>query len=64
MDINCVDGLGNTPLHHAVLHADAEIMHYLRQEGADVKLTNNAGETVFHMCANNTKYSVEDISKS
>ena len=61
--MKCRYSVGYTPLHVAVLHTDTETMHYLCQEGANVTLTNNAGETVFHMCAKNTRYSLEDMGK-
>ncbi|KAH8825650.1 ankyrin repeat-containing domain protein [Flagelloscypha sp. PMI_526] len=40
-DINCVDGLGNTPLHNAVLNGSTDILeHILEHDGCDVDPLN------------------------
>jgi len=45
-DINCVDGLGNTPLHLAVAHGSTDILeHILSQEDCDVDPINRMAKT-------------------
>lgn len=44
VDIDAVDNNGNTPLHFALLRND-EIAEYLLNEGADLFIKNNAGES-------------------
>ncbi|KAF6748364.1 ankyrin repeat-containing domain protein [Ephemerocybe angulata] len=40
-DINCQDGLGNTPLHNAVLHCSTDVLeHILSHEDCDVDPIN------------------------
>ncbi|KIM47381.1 hypothetical protein M413DRAFT_439062 [Hebeloma cylindrosporum] len=40
-DINCQDGLGNTPLHNAVLHGSTDVLeHILSHEDCDVDPIN------------------------
>ncbi|KAF9469525.1 ankyrin repeat-containing domain protein [Collybia nuda] len=41
-DINCTDGLGNTPLHNAVSHGSTDVLeHILSREGCDVDPINS-----------------------
>jgi len=41
VDINCTDGLGNTPLHNAVLYGSTEVLeHILSHEDCDVDPIN------------------------
>jgi len=41
VDINCQDGLGNTPLHNAVLHGSTDVLeHILSHEDCDVDPVN------------------------
>ncbi|KAG5729198.1 hypothetical protein E4T56_gene14523 [Termitomyces sp. T112] len=49
-DINCVDGLGNTPLHNAVSHGSTDVLeHILSCEGCDVDPVNRMeGATPLH----------------
>jgi len=42
------DGAGNTPLHLAALHHDAEAVEALLARGAEVDVTNHAGATPLH----------------
>ncbi|KAF8899366.1 ankyrin repeat-containing domain protein [Infundibulicybe gibba] len=40
-DINCQDGLGNTPLHNAVAHGSTDVLeHILSDDGCDVDPLN------------------------
>jgi len=50
-DINHQDGLGNTALHYAVLHASFNVLEdILSEEGCDVDLTNKLeGATPLHL---------------
>ncbi|GLB43653.1 putative ankyrin repeat [Lyophyllum shimeji] len=50
-DINCKDGLGNTPLHNAVSHGSTEVLeHILSHEECDVDPINTIeGATPLHL---------------
>ncbi|EDR16027.1 uncharacterized protein LACBIDRAFT_291844 [Laccaria bicolor S238N-H82] len=50
-DINCQDGLGNTPLHNAVINGSTDVLeHILSQEGCDVDPINRIdGATPLHL---------------
>lgn len=41
--VNARDDLGNTPLHYAVLHRDADLVRKLLNSGADAAIYNNDG---------------------
>jgi len=47
-DVNLSDGMGMTPLHHAVCEKQLDTVHVLMQHGADVNLPNHFGETALH----------------
>ncbi|TFK21555.1 ankyrin [Coprinopsis marcescibilis] len=50
-DINCQDGLGNTPLHNAVLHGSTDVLeHILSHEECDVDPVNRIDQaTPLHL---------------
>lgn len=52
-DINCQDGLGNTPLHNAVLHGSTDVLeHILSHEDCDVDPINRIDKaTPLHLAA-------------
>ncbi|KAF8844245.1 hypothetical protein BDN67DRAFT_1066354 [Paxillus ammoniavirescens] len=49
-DINCIDVLGNTPLHLAVLSGSIENVNlFIESDGCDVDLQNFEGDTPLHL---------------
>lgn len=46
-NINCTDVNGYTPLMHAVIGGQVNIISYLISAGANIKFKNQYGETVF-----------------
>jgi ankyrin repeat protein len=48
-DVNWRDHEGNTALHHAAARGDNEMIRYLIDHGADVKVVNREGNTVLDM---------------
>lgn len=50
-NLNCVDLVGNTPLHHAVIDNNLEIAQLLLDYSADVDFKDDSGQTALHMAA-------------
>lgn len=48
-DVNLRDANGYTPLHHAASRGDNEVVQYLIDRGADVKVVSRKGETTVDM---------------
>ena len=47
-DINRQDKSGKTPLHTAILSSQHSIVNKLLESGADVTITDDAGDSVIH----------------
>ena len=47
-DINRQDKSGKTPLHTAILSSQYSIVNKLLESGADVTITDDAGDSVIH----------------
>ena len=47
-DINRQDSSGKTPLHTAILSSQYNIVNKLLESGADVTITDDAGDSVIH----------------
>lgn len=54
IDVNYMDNSGFSPLHHAAIMGDSEIMSFLLQKGADVNRKSLSGYTplLWGLCAN------------
>jgi len=48
LNLDCQDGLGNTPLHYSAHHDQPSTLTILLEAGARVNVQNNAGETPLH----------------
>jgi|EP00670_Eutreptiella_braarudii_P001380 ankyrin repeat protein len=52
VDVNCVDGGGNTPLHYASSNGQLEVVKVLlEQSDIDVNIQDNYGRTALHWAA-------------
>merc|ERR1712150_174266 len=51
VNLNCKDGLGNTPLHYSAKGSHEKTLAYLLEHDADPNVQNNAGETPLHIAA-------------
>jgi ankyrin repeat protein len=57
-DPNLADAEGNTALHRAVLNNNLVEVNTLLEQGADINLPNNKGETPFDLALNNPDHSL------
>lgn len=48
IDVNRQDNSGKTPLHTAILSSQYSIVNKLLESGADVTITDDAGDSVIH----------------
>lgn len=67
LDINQRDDKGNTPLHYAARSCKADNLDLLVKNGANIQITNNAGQTALEMalvyCSNyDLEYSLPKIA--
>ena len=65
LPVNCVDEKGNTPLHWAIYHKDADFVQYLVEKGADIKgVYNKSGLTPFHLlCTKAHEFKQDDLQR-